>query len=182
MLSFPKIPSGLDFRGYDWDTWRGLHLCSACAGGRMDPWHHRADDWSRSHLSRSSCRGTYRNHRLAYCLCRYAVLCNFGVPAGAHGSFAALGACRIGALAQFFWARGCSWAPRTNSSSSSSQVQLRRQDLAMQPGALVHLPANTVHGFRYGAGGGEVLKLSDRAASPQRCLLQVVAPLMAWSE
>lgn len=28
------------------------------------------------------------------------------------------------------------------------------------PGTLVHLPPNTVHGFRYGAGGGEALELS----------------------
>jgi len=28
------------------------------------------------------------------------------------------------------------------------------------PGTLVHVPANTVHGFRYGAGGGEMLEFS----------------------
>jgi len=28
------------------------------------------------------------------------------------------------------------------------------------PGTLVHVPAGTVHGFRYGAGGGEMLELT----------------------
>ena len=28
------------------------------------------------------------------------------------------------------------------------------------PGTLVHLPAGTVHGFRFGAGGGEILELT----------------------
>ena len=28
------------------------------------------------------------------------------------------------------------------------------------PGTLVHLPAGTVHGFRYGAGGGEMLEFT----------------------
>jgi len=34
------------------------------------------------------------------------------------------------------------------------------KSLLCAPGTLVHLPADTVHGFRYGAGGGEALELS----------------------
>ena len=30
------------------------------------------------------------------------------------------------------------------------------------PGTLVHLPAGTVHGFRYGAGGGEMLEFTGQ--------------------
>ena len=30
------------------------------------------------------------------------------------------------------------------------------------PGTLVHVPAGTVHGFRYGAGGGEMLELTGQ--------------------
>ena len=30
------------------------------------------------------------------------------------------------------------------------------------PGTLVHVPAGTVHGFRYGAGGGEMLELTSQ--------------------
>jgi hypothetical protein len=56
----------------------------------------------------SSCRGTYRNRRLAHHLCRYGVICRFGVPAGSKDqSFAAIGACRIGAFALGFRARRC---------------------------------------------------------------------------
>lgn len=32
-------------------------------------------------------------------------------------------------------------------------------------GTLVHLPAGTVHGFRYGAGGGEILELAGQDGS-----------------
>ena len=30
------------------------------------------------------------------------------------------------------------------------------------PGTLVHVPAGTIHGFRYGAGGGEMLELTGQ--------------------
>ena len=30
------------------------------------------------------------------------------------------------------------------------------------PGTLVHLPGGTVHGFRYGAGGGEILEITGQ--------------------
>jgi quercetin dioxygenase-like cupin family protein len=33
------------------------------------------------------------------------------------------------------------------------------------PGTLVHVPAGTVHGFRYGAGGGEMLELTGQGGS-----------------
>ena len=32
------------------------------------------------------------------------------------------------------------------------------------PGTLVHLPAGTVHGFRYGAGGGEMLEITGQGS------------------
>ena len=31
-----------------------------------------------------------------------------------------------------------------------------------KPGTLVHVPAGTVHGFRYGAGGGQMLELTSQ--------------------
>ncbi|HET7909659.1 MAG TPA: cupin domain-containing protein [Nitrospira sp.] len=33
------------------------------------------------------------------------------------------------------------------------------------PGTLVHVPAGTVHGFRYGAGGGQMLELTGQGGS-----------------
>ena len=33
-----------------------------------------------------------------------------------------------------------------------------------QPGTLIHLPAGTVHGFRYGAGGGEILEFTGQGS------------------
>ena len=30
------------------------------------------------------------------------------------------------------------------------------------PGTLVHLPGGTVHGFRFGAGGGEILEITGQ--------------------
>ena len=36
------------------------------------------------------------------------------------------------------------------------------------PGTLVHVPAGTVHGFRYGAGGGEMLELTGQGGFATR--------------
>jgi quercetin dioxygenase-like cupin family protein len=36
------------------------------------------------------------------------------------------------------------------------------QTVMCMPGTLVHVPAGTVHGFRYGAGGGEMLELTGQ--------------------
>jgi mannose-6-phosphate isomerase-like protein (cupin superfamily) len=33
------------------------------------------------------------------------------------------------------------------------------------PGTLVHVPAGTIHGFRYGCGGGEMLELTGQGGS-----------------
>jgi quercetin dioxygenase-like cupin family protein len=37
------------------------------------------------------------------------------------------------------------------------------------PGTLVHLPAGTVHGYRFGTGGGELFEISGQAATQRRC-------------
>lgn len=36
------------------------------------------------------------------------------------------------------------------------------QTVLCNPGTLVHVPAETVHGFRYGAGGGEMLEITGQ--------------------
>lgn len=36
------------------------------------------------------------------------------------------------------------------------------EEMVAQPGALVHLPAGTVHWFRFGAGGGEMVSMTSR--------------------
>jgi quercetin dioxygenase-like cupin family protein len=37
------------------------------------------------------------------------------------------------------------------------------------PGTLVHVPAGTIHGFRYGSGAGEMLELTGQGALVHRC-------------
>ena len=36
------------------------------------------------------------------------------------------------------------------------------------PGTLVHVPAGTVHGFRYGAGGGQMLEFTGQGSLASR--------------
>ena len=36
------------------------------------------------------------------------------------------------------------------------------RELVAQPGTLVHLPAGTTHGFRFGKGGGEMVSMTSR--------------------
>jgi quercetin dioxygenase-like cupin family protein len=40
-----------------------------------------------------------------------------------------------------------------------------RQDVVAKPGTLVHLPAGTVHWFRFGPGGGTMLSMTSREAA-----------------
>ena len=37
--------------------------------------------------------------------------------------------------------------------------------VACQPGTLVHVPGGTIHGFRFGAGGGEMLELTGQGGT-----------------
>jgi quercetin dioxygenase-like cupin family protein len=39
------------------------------------------------------------------------------------------------------------------------------KDIFAEPGTLVHLPAGTMHWFRYGKGGGEMISMASREAS-----------------
>jgi quercetin dioxygenase-like cupin family protein len=39
---------------------------------------------------------------------------------------------------------------------------LGEQEMVASPGTLVHLPAGTTHWFRFGAGGGEMLSMTNR--------------------
>jgi quercetin dioxygenase-like cupin family protein len=41
------------------------------------------------------------------------------------------------------------------------------------PGTLVHVPGGTVHGFRYGAGGGEMLELTGQGGFATRMFTAV---------
>jgi len=36
------------------------------------------------------------------------------------------------------------------------------QTINAKPGTLVHLPAGTIHGFRFGAGGGEMISVTNQ--------------------
>jgi hypothetical protein len=38
------------------------------------------------------------------------------------------------------------------------------KDMIAEPGTLVHLPAGTMHWFRYGPGGGEMISMTSREA------------------
>jgi hypothetical protein len=38
------------------------------------------------------------------------------------------------------------------------------KDMIAEPGTLVHLPAGTMHWFRYGKGGGEMISMTSREA------------------
>lgn len=44
---------------------------------------------------------------------------------------------------------------------------------ACTPGMLVHLPAGTVHGFRFGAGGGEMFELTGAGGNATRMFANV---------
>ena len=39
------------------------------------------------------------------------------------------------------------------------------KDMIAEPGTLVHLPAGTMHWFRYGQGGGEMISITSREAA-----------------
>jgi quercetin dioxygenase-like cupin family protein len=39
------------------------------------------------------------------------------------------------------------------------------KDMIAEPGTLVHLPAGTMHWFRFGAGGGEMISITSREAA-----------------
>ena len=39
------------------------------------------------------------------------------------------------------------------------------KDMIAEPGTLVHLPAGTMHWFRYGQGGGEMISMTSREAA-----------------
>jgi hypothetical protein len=39
------------------------------------------------------------------------------------------------------------------------------KDTIAEPGTLVHLPAGTMHWFRYGQGGGEIISMTSREAA-----------------
>ena len=39
------------------------------------------------------------------------------------------------------------------------------KDMIAEPGTLVHLPAGTMHWFRFGAGGGEMISMTSREAA-----------------
>jgi hypothetical protein len=39
------------------------------------------------------------------------------------------------------------------------------QDVIAKPGTLVHIPGNTTHWFRFGAGGGEMISMTSRAGA-----------------
>jgi len=39
------------------------------------------------------------------------------------------------------------------------------KDMIAEPGTLVHLPAGTMHWFRFGEGGGEMISMTSREAA-----------------
>jgi quercetin dioxygenase-like cupin family protein len=39
------------------------------------------------------------------------------------------------------------------------------KDMIAEPGTLVHLPAGTMHWFRFGQGGGEMISMTSREAA-----------------
>jgi quercetin dioxygenase-like cupin family protein len=41
------------------------------------------------------------------------------------------------------------------------------------PGTLVHLPAGTVHGYRFGAGGGEMFEITGQGGNATRMFAQI---------
>jgi quercetin dioxygenase-like cupin family protein len=45
------------------------------------------------------------------------------------------------------------------------QFHCAGRDVIAGPGTLVHVPAGTVHGFRYGAGGGSMLEIAGAGAA-----------------
>lgn len=50
------------------------------------------------------------------------------------------------------------------------QIEIRYADetVTARPGTLVHLPAGTVHSFRFGAGGGEMVSVTGQTGQAAR--------------
>ena len=46
--------------------------------------------------------------------------------------------------------------------SGTVDISYRDQTVTAGPGTLVHLPAGTVHSFRFGAGGGEMISVTGQ--------------------
>jgi quercetin dioxygenase-like cupin family protein len=42
------------------------------------------------------------------------------------------------------------------------EISYGEQSVSAKPGTLVHLPAGTIHGFRFGAGGGEMISVTSQ--------------------
>ena len=42
------------------------------------------------------------------------------------------------------------------------EINYGDKNISAKPGTLVHLPAGTIHGFRFGAGGGEMISVTGQ--------------------
>ena len=50
------------------------------------------------------------------------------------------------------------------------EISCEGKSVVGRAGTLVHIPAGTVHGYRFGAGGGRMLEISSQAGLRLRCL------------
>jgi quercetin dioxygenase-like cupin family protein len=57
--------------------------------------------------------------------------------------------------------------------SGSVEFSYGEKTMTAGPGTLVHLPAGTIHGFRYGAGGGEMLEITGPGSMAARMFTEV---------
>ena len=48
------------------------------------------------------------------------------------------------------------------------EISYGDQTVSAKPGTLVHLPAGTIHGFRFGAGGGEMISVTSQNGQAAR--------------
>ncbi|NLD53658.1 MAG: cupin domain-containing protein [Burkholderiaceae bacterium] len=55
----------------------------------------------------------------------------------------------------------------------SVEIQIAGEAHLCTPGMLVHLPAGTVHGYRFGAGGGEMFEITGAGGNATRMFSEV---------
>ncbi|WP_309682764.1 cupin domain-containing protein [Polaromonas sp.] len=53
------------------------------------------------------------------------------------------------------------------------EIRCEDQTVACAPGTLVHVPAGTVHGYRFSAGGGELFEISGQGGFATRMFTKV---------
>jgi quercetin dioxygenase-like cupin family protein len=55
----------------------------------------------------------------------------------------------------------------------NAEISYDDKTIIATPGTLIHLPAGTIHGFRFGAGGGEMISITGQAGHAERLFTSI---------